>query len=493
MAEDIQHDKLGDFVRKSFEGYEEDPAPDMWERVKGDLVPLAEPGAPPLQAAFLRKYRWQAAAATIILLLLSTLVCEHFYYEKQLRALTASQRAVPDSPEVSRRAPSNLDAPTAIPPAAEKRLEAGISAQAPPIKRANEPTVNRVLPKSAVAAAPSPIEPPTSFAHADSPHETRPNLPAQASVPTSSPTGDSAQIAQSSDLRMSDFAPIAPRLGAPIEISTRPHTPNQVEITPSRAASGWYLGLQTMLLASNDKKERPAASRPGPPIFSNKQDGVEISRALKINVGKKISARLALESGIAYQKIIHTATHSPQFRFGDGQSTSASTQRAFDYYLNTYSGTAAVTLRAETSTPSTPSENEQLPFRIKTRERVEMLRVPLLVSYRVGSGRLRGNVKTGLVGNFFLKNEVDIAARASQNPRFRLLAGRDGYTIELDQKEKFSLGYWVSAGAELRLNKRLSVVAEPSFMGDFARKSSTGNRLPEWFGLGLSVGVQCYL
>jgi hypothetical protein len=269
-----------------------------------------------------------------------------------------------------------------------------------------------------------------------------------------------------------------------------------VDMTPTRhPASGWYFGIQTMLLASDDKKERPAASRPGPPIFSNKQDGVETSRALKLSVGKKINTRIALESGIVYQKITHMATHSPQFRFGDGQGASTSTQRAFDYYLNTYSGTAAVTLRAETNTPGapTPSENEQLPFRIRTRERVELLRVPLLVGCNVGSGRLRGNVKAGLVGNFFLKNEVDIAARASQNPRFRLLAGRDGYTIRLDQKERFSLGYWASAGAELRLNKRLSVVAEPSFMGDFARKNSAGNRLPEWFGLGLSVGLQCYL
>ena len=98
---------------------------------------------------------------------------------------------------------------------------------------------------------------------------------------------------------------------------------------------------------------------------------------------------------------------------------------------------------------------------------------------------------TGL-GNFVLKNELDISARVSQNARFRPVAGRQGYAVRLSDLEKFSLGYLLSAGAEFRCSRHLSVVAEPVLMGDFARKDRQGRRLPEHISTGLNVGARWY-
>ena len=137
-----------------------------------------------------------------------------------------------------------------------------------------------------------------------------------------------------------------------------------------------------------------------------------------------------------------------------------------------------------------PADNEQVPLKITTTERAELLRVPLLAAYQLGKGRLRGQLKAGLVGNFFLKNELDISAQVSQNARLRPLEGRSGYSVSLGQPKKFALGYWLSAGAEFKLSRHLSLVAEPSFAGDFARKDASGQRLPERLAWGLNVGAQ---
>ena len=98
MEENIHDDKLDDYIRKSFEGHEEDPASDMWDRVEGGLLPAVETSG--FRTAF-RRYQWQAVAAVVILLLCSTLVCEHLYYEQKLRALSSQPGIENGFPEAS--------------------------------------------------------------------------------------------------------------------------------------------------------------------------------------------------------------------------------------------------------------------------------------------------------------------------------------------------------------------------------------------------------
>ena len=131
-------------------------------------------------------------------------------------------------------------------------------------------------------------------------------------------------------------------------------------------------------------------------------------------------------------------------------------------------------------------------LKITTTERSEVLRIPVTAGYRLGVGRWRGSLKAGLLGNFVLKNELDISTRVSQNARFRPVAGRQGYAVQVGDPEKFSLGYLLSAGAEFKCGRHLSLVAEPVFTGDFARKDPRGQRLPEHFSVGLNVGANWY-
>lgn len=45
MEKNIHDDRLDDFVKKSFDGYSEEPGMDMWDRIEVGLPP-EEPGKP---------------------------------------------------------------------------------------------------------------------------------------------------------------------------------------------------------------------------------------------------------------------------------------------------------------------------------------------------------------------------------------------------------------------------------------------------------------
>jgi len=512
MEENIHDDKLDDYVRKSFEGYEEDPSADMWSRVEDDLLPPASVPTP--RASYLR-YGWQALAATVILILFSMLVCEHLYYEEKLRALTAPPAEARESKdnstgkaiqEISKLPAPNpsqkqLDSTTTSPnvlDSANERISASpLNIQKVMKGRSKSSNQQREKPGVKEGSFISPHPQKSVAQDAQNENDKISATPsiigvAKPEVPLYQAIGSSKHVDQN--------------IPKPIDIAFIPIPPNvlkwpspnspaiaiaKIPIEPVHEPSGWYVGLQTSLFA-NIEKPRTPNSRPGRPAFSSKQKNAGITSIWWLKTGKKLNERFSLESGVGYQSTTRSATHTPRFRFGDGTHQGPSgTRRIFQYDLSTQEGTAEVSLRMEETSGSPASDDEPVTLSITTSARTEMLRIPLLAGYRFGGGRLQGKLKAGLLGNFVVKNELDIAARVSQNARFQPVSGSDGYTVRLNQPE-FFLGYWLSAGAAFKLNRQISLIAETALVGDFPRNDQYRRRLPERFLLGLNVGANYY-
>ena len=165
----------------------------------------------------------------------------------------------------------------------------------------------------------------------------------------------------------------------------------------------------------------------------------------------------------------------------------------FDYDLDTYGGSSEVTLRmVQVDSNIIIPEDEPLQFQINTSERVQLLRIPALLTARVGQGRLTGMLKAGLVGNIVLRNEIEIVTRVSENTRFRPGEGSNAYTLRPDKAKKFFPGYQVSAGLEYRPSRHFSWVLEPAVAGEFARKNSAGRQLPSLVTIGVNAGMNYY-
>lgn len=526
MENNIHEDKLDDYVRQSFDDYEEEPSAGMWERVEAALPPAEE--RPKWRVAYLR-YRWQAAAAAVILLLLSTLVCEHLYYEQRLRALSsAASDTAAFSPKTSHNEgipqekteatshavlpPTTLTHPAEqqvsekktpqVAPAAQSSRDAAPLVGAPQrgqltlprtAPSAQAPTDGAATPKvlltDQLRSSTNAAEKQQSTAASEQPQAAA--LAVQSVAPTAS--GDTASSSPTVFEKNLDLAEIAQRRQPLVAAPASHILPPTLPIKPRRDPSGWYIGAKATALAITEKSPTTITRPNGRPLFVSRQEASQTSAIAWLKVGKRLGKRFALESGAGYQKMEWTATHTPRFRFGDGTlggNPGPGALRTFNYDLNTYGGTAEVTLRMEQTNPGTqPSGDEPVPLKITTTEQREWLRVPLVAAYQLGEGRWRSHLKAGLLGNFVLKNELDISTRVSQNARFRPVDGRGGYTVQLSDPGKFSLGYLLSVGAEHKFNRYLSLVAEPTLVGDFARQDARGQRLPEHVSMGLNVGL----
>lgn len=500
MEKDIHKDHLDDYVRKSFGEYEESPSSGMWERIESALPPGDQEKIPTGYWRVLR-FRWRMAAA--ILLLISGLVAEYLYYEHKLRTL--STQTVQDQPSnVTKKQErvENSTSESAMIPGDSSHSGKTIGNAGNPVDDRQESTALQHSKKdlaslTLIAPKPSGTEPATSFQNgpvAVVATDILPETIAAAVLPN--PVPETA-VPISAETATKPFVPIAafePVLQPfPPVVAPTPTIASDIQaiIRPVKGASGWYAGLHATPRLTFDYSRMPGRIQGGRPSFVSRQKPAVFVTDYWLRLGKTIHPHLSLESGIGYTALTRSSAHTPRFRFGDGIYGGGQLRR-FNYDLSTYGGAAEVTLAMERVDNDPISDDEPLSVQIATSERVQLLRVPLLAAVRFGPGRLKGIVKGGMVAHFFLKNELEIEARASQNSRFQPLQGGGAYTVQLEKNRRFFPGYWLSGGIEFRLSRHIGLAAESSFSGDFARTNPNGRPLPGQYSLGVNVGANYY-
>ena len=496
MEKNIHDDRLDDYVKKSFDDYEENPSPDMWDRIEGGGIPVAEVSAP-VRHSF-SAYRWQIAAAVVILLLISRLVCVQFYYEDKLRAIseqqlkalsidnknTSEQPAILENTTINTSETSsqpgkiaNNHAPATSQILTDIKLESTNNAT---LELAN---TNNKAEKGSITLEALIIEN-TGITTA---------LPSSEQLIPNNITSLEPAVPEVIQLqKLADFQTLS--LKEPLLSFDRTVHPNLVEapIKKFRSASGWYAGLSITPHLIVEKTVSPSRPIPNPRrLFANKQEGLQVSANVSVRVGKKISSRFALESGLGFQSLTRKATHLARFEYRDGhtiQNPGGPDSRSFDYDLNTYGGSASVSLRTEVSGSDVPSANEHVGALISSKESIQLLQVPLLGVARFGHGRTQAVIKAGLVGNYFVKNQIELNAFVFENHKLRLRS-TDGFSVELNRPQHFVFDYQLAAGLEFRATKNLSLAVVPAFTGDFKRNDPQLGKLPGHNTFGVNLGA----
>lgn len=532
MEKNIQDDRLDDYVRKSFEDYEEAPASDMWGRIEEELPPVVPESGTTAGKPPIRRYLWQMTAAASILLLISSLVCGRLYYENKIREISAIQGTEQSGggDQKSAQAPypagsvamqleqkntstdhTDLSSNHAAlqKPSGSPNLESNTSSL-PKIGSA-KPSVTHVTSAVAptVSSSPRPSNisekavadaPPTDHLPAANPVTSTPGKPENQAMNAENNSVASAAIKVTDRIdtlaQINDFQLLANKNIPFVHYALTGLQTPVIPVRPLRAPSGWYLGLHLTptLLVEKTETDRPTTIRPR--VISS-QEKTHFTADYWLKAGKHLQGRWGIETGIGYRAIERNTMHRARFRFINGRpgNTSGGQMRSydFDYDLDTYGGSTEVTLRMEQVDSNTVvPEDEPLQFQVKTSERLQLLRIPALATARFGQGQLTGVFKAGLIGNVVLRNEMDIVTRVSENTRFRPGQGSNAYTLRPDKNHKFFLGYQVSAGLEYRPMKHFSWVLEPTLSGDFARKNSAGKQLPSIVTIGLNAGMNYY-
>ena len=511
MEKNIHDDRLDDYVKKSFEDYEEWPAADMWERVEGGL-PLAEtPVAAPKFG--IRVFWSRMAVAATILLLLSALVCNHLYYENRLLQMAVQQQhndvdvASPTAPSPAPSAGNKPDRNGSVSQANAQDLlqeaNAGISVKkyqpgadkqhdshpVAPSTTSASPTNVQVAtthqPGNPMAASGLPLLPSypaiAPLDHAAAPQQALADLPAA--------TPDSAS---DYPLKINNLLPVDLVNTSPLAYQRSFTTPIIRPLpTPDVHAARWYVGIHStpVLLVEKTGPERPAGLRPR---LVSTQVKTNFSADYWLKFGRKGSGIWGFESGIGYRTVERTTTHTARFRLMNGRLYSGAQGRGydFDYDLDTYSGSMEVTMRMEQVDPAANlPESEPVRIQVTAREQTSMLRIPLLTTATLGKNRLQTVFKAGLLGNVMLDRQVDIVARSSENTLLQPSQGTQAYSLRQVSSGKLFLGYQVSGGLQYRTGKHFSWVLEPSLAGEFPRKNNAGRPLPSITTVGVNAGV----
>ncbi|MCC7245280.1 MAG: hypothetical protein IT269_06350 [Saprospiraceae bacterium] len=530
MAKNLPPDHLDDYVRDSFDGYEENPSSDMWDRIDGalsDEQPEKKPVTPLTWLRLSHSAGWRLAAASVIFLLVSMLLLGRHYYERRIHDLEAAavRNAVTSgsSPEISTAkteitgSPSANNASNTVQQHYTEETSA-IAINPTPVekKKTGKSPEKAVSPADQYAATLKPARNTISQEKTVNNHQNRTStddvaLQHSNNQATSTPINNNLEQPTPENIKTETIPALAfirPEALEPVPypvltVSSMEEkslaTPATVPIQPVQSRiqtnSGWYFGLAVAPGITTEKAKAPPASSMRPRLTSTpERETYVLDYWLK--AGKKAKNKLGFETGIGFRELDRTATHTPRFRFREGMSqpgNPGAQNYDFSYDLDSYGGSSEVTVRmSQVDTGVTIPDDTPLSLTITTRQKTQLLQIPLLARYDLGYKNWDFNVKAGLVGKYFLKNDLEIAAENSQGSPLQIRQGQSSQRLNVQRPGALFLGYQVSAGVEWRPSAKWGIALEPTFAADFERENTQGRKLPRQSAFTLNTGVNYY-
>lgn len=530
MAKNLPPDHLDDYVRDSFDGYEENPSSDMWDRIDGALSgekPEKKPVTPFTWLRLSHSAGWRLAAASVIFLLVSMLLLGRHYYERRIQDLEAvaarNNITSGSSPEISAAktettgsSSANNTSNTVQQHSAEELLAVATNPISVQKTKTGKSIEKAVGPTDQYAAT---LKPARNTISQEKTINNQQNRTSNDDVALHHANNQATSNPTNNNLQQPTLENIAAET-APVLAYTRPEalepvpypvltvssiqekalaTPATVLIQPVQSRiqtnSGWYIGLAVAPGITTEKAKLPTASPIRPRLTSTpERETYVVDYWLK--AGKKAKNKLGFETGIGFRELDRTATHTPRFRFREGthQPGNPGAQNYdFSYDLDSYGGSSEVTVRmSQVDTGVTIPDDTPLSLTITTRQKTQLLQIPLLARYDLGYKNWDFNVKAGLVGKYFLKNDLEIAAENSQGSPLQIRQGQASQRLDVQQPGALFLGYQVSAGIEWRPSAKWGIALEPTFAADFERENAQGRKLPRQSAFTLNTGINYY-
>ncbi len=204
----------------------------------------------------------------------------------------------------------------------------------------------------------------------------------------------------------------------------------------------------------------------------DKQQFTTSSYQTGVKIGYQLSDKWSVETGLAYNKIQQKSEHQLNFTFdSDDISLNADGE-----YEGTYTGSLSTSygslpvdvVLSHGSIAPNLQEGQILPFKLKSKQTLEMVQVPVAVRYAVGSGRLKLHLSAGATANILTNKDLRIALplEGSNLPGVANVSyeGSDlqgeNYLDDIN-----NLSFSLTAGAELTyaLTNNLHLYAAPTY------------------------------
>lgn len=554
MEENLpEKDRLDDFVQKSFDGYEEHPSLDMWQRISAGLDAAPTPVQPVAVSAaktgLSTVWMWVASTALCFLMVLGSMYLhyntkiDHLENLVQQQKITHEQSISKEVETLVHQKVEEMMTQNLWEKQKEKTEEAYPQGEQQKIhqqEHVNE-SESQILTYEGRAdtkknAAGKEQTLPNQL-HDAALHDRQPAIPAPRSnqekngegmrlnqnSPTTTPVVagekqkkiETPPYAQTESEQTKDDPAAAPAHLWPLpkgntSIPWTMQLPQMTFVSPAPVTKiyhrqpVWYAGIRIMpnnVRETSVKAPEKPIERPGPgpvprqiPVFvSDKHRSV---RSLEWSgiAGRKINRHWGIETGLAYLSIEQEATHRPSFQFKHGNPHSSGSPHGrpnfdFDYNLNTYGGSASVSVQMEQiDRNNAVAPTEMVNLSITTQHTTRLLKMPLMVTYRLGRGRLQALVKLGPEGQYTLSNRLEIESVETDNKKLEVENG-DKVQPVFEQEQRLRWGYRATAGLQYSVNKQWSIMTEPVLSGTFSANTSEKQTLPGMFLAGVNAGI----
>ncbi len=497
MEKNIHDDPLDNYVRKSFEDYEDNPSDGMWARVSDALDEEDRKYPVPILMAWRKHLRRLGFVAAFLVLLATAFWLGHTYQPSSETSAGKNHATQITPPEIvgnqnNTTSAAAMDAPSPQNQAAGSKSGLLPASSIPNITsevqqnttqrnpgQTTQPSTPKTGTDQAVTVSHTPAVKISEIASPIS----APTL--SDGNPTSSAKKDSTTMAFPPLVTLCALLPTKPLAGLAHK-DVLPNLPNAILPIKPQATSHWFIAWEVGRFQAQDR-HHTANPSPMRHRFASKVEQPTPFTEWSLRLGKVYHQRWGWETGLSYRQMQRSSVHLPRFRFQDGILNANNQGYDFNYNLDTYGGTSEVTLRIEQLDASQMlPPTEAVSARIRTQETLQLLRVPMLLTYQVQKAKFTASAKGGLSMNYILDNKVAVLQRESTAARFRV----GQYAARNKRLEQpLFMGYQVALGLGYRIAPRLMVLAEPTLHGDFKRKTNNAT-LPGIVTKGVALGIR---
>ena len=466
MEKNIHNDGLEDFLRKSFEQYDDSPSDGLWDKIEADLS--SAPKVAPIGSA--KKY-WMAAAAAVLIALMAG---QYIYFQKEKaelvkliniqgdkiealeKELLKKEKEITDTYESKIINPENLfnknSFAETINPLENKQKDIAIHNYS--INKKNNITTQSTKKQSENTENKNSLLNTNSKENTDKKPDTQ--------LLTENLVEDQAyfekQIVANSNIpglidliNLKRIEHPNPNLSVPTTI-----------IDPVSKKGRFSIGIHHSYLSTNEKMAR-AIRRPlgGPDrVFYNTKAMTGTTQLTGLSTVYQTKTNWLFETGINYRKTELSATHSSQLRFMD-RLPNNNQQPTFEYALNTSVGVVDIEMRADQTDPNqTINEFENIRIEIEAKQEIDYVSIPFMVGKEIGNGKLSTSVKSGLLINFLTHQSLGVSGNIIndnlQNTR-TYFTRRNGIGLKNTTTDFIAV-----FGFNYELNKRCSIHLSPT-------------------------------
>lgn len=487
MENNLHNDGLDDFLRKSFEQYDDSPSDGLWDKIEADLAD--EPKVIPIRTT----RRWWATAAAAMFLAL--VVGQHIYFQKEKSELIDRIDAQAGKIEILEKELINKEKEiTEISIAKNNDSKIIFNENKKPLNtqtnnlsennknnkadnnylKENKSEITNLIPEKPIF-----IENKNNNINITKTEEN--NL-----IENNNEVEAIAELQKLVTPNPLDLIDLK-NIGSFTPSLSLPTTP----IIPIANSGRFSIGIHHSYLSTREKMAR-VIQRPlvGPNrIFSNTSAMTGTTQLTGIGATYKSKNNWLLESGLNYRKTNLSTSHHAQLRFMDRRPDTNNQQHDFVYALNTSAGIVDIEVRADQTDPTeTINEFENITINIKADQAIEYVSIPFLIGKQLGYGRLNTTIKSGLLFNFLTSQSFDVSGSIS-NSKLRssrtVYSRRNGIGLK-----NTTTDFMAMIGLNYDLNKKCSAHISPAFVVPLGNRHNDPYIKSSGFSAGVDIGVK---